>query len=109
MGDPLTRLSRVMCEALERHLQDGRRPRVPDAGALLWSCFADLCAARRIGEAGPDPIPLAEILAWGKLHRMRLEARHVAVIRALDAVWLENARGQRAQPLTPEAFDAAFA
>ena len=107
-GAPFARLSRVMCEALERHLQDGRRPRVPDAGALLWGCFADLSTSRRIGTAGPEPIPLAEVIAWGELHKMRLEPRHVAVIRALDSVWLENARGQKAQPLTPEGFDAAF-
>jgi len=106
---PLARLSRIMCEALERHLTEGARPRVPDAGAIFWGCFADLSSLRPIGASGPDPIPLADVLAWGELHKVPLEARHVALIRDLDRVWLQNARAAPvAKPLTPEGFDALF-
>jgi hypothetical protein len=76
---------------------------------IFWRCFADLSAGRRFGAHGPDPIPLADILAWGELHKMQFEGRHVAVIRALDAVWLKDATKKPvAKPLTPEGFDAVF-
>jgi hypothetical protein len=107
--DPFRRLSRIMCEALELHLKEGARPRVPDAGAILWRCFADLCEARRFGPSGPDPISLAEILAWAELHKMPFGPRHVLVIRDLDRVWLKDATAKpEAQPLTPQGFDAVF-
>lgn len=103
--DPFRRLSRIMCEALELHLKEGARPRVPDAGAILWGCFADLCASRR----GLEPISLAEIQVWAELHKMPFAPRHVLVIRDLDRVWLKDATTQpEAQPLTPQGFDAVF-
>lgn len=105
---PLARLSRILCEALKLHLVEKVRPRVPEAGRILWNCFADLSEGRRIGEAGPEPILLTEFAAWAALHKCPLEARHLAVIRALDRVWLDNARNPEAQPITPEGFDAVF-
>lgn len=102
---PFRRLSRIMCEALELHLREGARPRVPEAGVILWGCFADLCASRRAVE----PISLAEVLAWAELHKMPLAPRHVRVIRDLDAVWLKWATQKpEPQPLTPAGFDAVF-
>jgi hypothetical protein len=91
-----------MCTALERHLQDGARPQVPEAGAILWGCFADLCG-------GPEPITLPEILAWAELHKMPFAPPHVRVIRDLDAVWRRCASAKPpAPPITPEGFDAVF-
>lgn len=105
----LARLSRIMCEALELHLKEGARPRVPDAGKILWRCFADLCASRRLGPAGFDPVQISEVMAWAALHRFPFEPGHVAVIRDLDRVWLESARAEPVEkPLTPEGFDMAF-
>lgn len=102
---PFRRLSRIMCEALELHLRDGARPRVPEAGLILWGCFADLCAGRR----GLDPISLAEVLTWAELHKMPFAPQHVRVIRDLDGVWLKCA-AQKPEPqaLTPAGFDAVF-
>ena len=102
---PFRRLSRIMCQALERHLKEGGRPRVPDAGVILWTCFADLSSERK----DLDPIKLPEILAWAELHKMPFGPRHVLVIRDLDAVWLRCANEKpEAQELTPAGFDAVF-
>lgn len=107
--DPFRRLSRVMCEALELHLTEGTRPRVPDAGVILWRCFADLCASRRFGPSGPDPIAPGEIVEWGRLHRMPFGPRHVVVIRDLDRIWLKDAtKKPEPKALSPEGFDAVF-
>lgn len=108
----MKRLTRIMCDMLRRHLAEGARPRVPDAGVIFWQAFAALSEARSIGAAGPEPIRLADLEAWARWHRVPFRPEHVAVIRALDAVWMEHARaaagkgGGAAAALTPEGFDA---
>lgn len=104
----MKRLARIMAEALRRHLQEGARPVVPDAGVIFWQCFADLSAGRSFGPSGPDPITLAEIAAWAGLRRLELRPDHVAVILALDAVWLAHARAgkDRVQPGGLDVFDS---
>jgi hypothetical protein len=105
----LARLSRIMCEVLALHLKDGTRPRIPEAGFILWRCFADLCEERQNGPAGPDPILSGAVREWADLHKVPMQAHHVAVVRDLDRVWLAAARA-KPEPLdlTPEGFDAVF-
>lgn len=110
----MKRLTRIMCEALRRHLAEGARPMVPEAGAIFWQAFADL-SKRRIWRADgarmvPDPLSRLEVEAWARAHRLELRPDHVAVIFALDDAWLENARAGKgaAVPLTAAAFDAAL-
>jgi hypothetical protein len=107
----------LLSNALGHHLAGGKL-RIPEAGRLLWGWFADLSAARSYGAVGPNPIAYADILAFAKLHRWPIEPRHAAVIRSLDRIWLEHARGApprsnwaprpSGQEITPEAFDAVF-
>lgn len=116
MTPAMQRLNRQLVAAVT---QD--KPRVPEAGRLLWSWFVDLHQARRYGMAGANPISHAEIEAYARVNRLPLEPRHVAVLRKMDNAWMTRARRQQSdgqepgaaprtssQPLTPEMFDAAF-
>ena len=100
----MTRFARLMAEALRRHMQTRGPVRLPDAGGFYWRAFADLSAARSYGPGGPMPISLEAIEAWVRLARVPLELRHVAVIRAMDAAFLEEAG--KPPELTATAFDA---
>lgn len=94
------------------------RPRVPEAGRLLWGWFLDLHATRSQGFAGPLPIAYAEIEAYARLHRIPMASRHVDILRAMDAAWLAHAYRaavgsaarypRSSQPINADAFDAVF-
>lgn len=110
----MVRLQEQMTAALRKRLAGGAA-RVPEGGALVWGWFADLCTTRAQG----NPISYAEIEAYARLYRWPVEPRHVEMIRALDRVWLEAARGPApAQgqppasysppPVTAAAFDVVF-
>lgn len=116
------RLTTQLVAALRAHLAGGR-PSVPEAGRPLWRAFCDLAGTRTWYAHGPNPITFAEIEAWCRVMREPLQPHHVEVIRALDAAWLEHARGQLATPekdrkravrapsgqeLTPALFDAVL-
>ena len=92
------------------------------AALILWEAFQRLSRARSYGAAGPNPIGFPEIEAWMRLTRTPLEPHHVEVIEAMDAVWLNRARGiggapdgvkiaphKSAHKITPEMFDLAIA
>ncbi|TFF27510.1 hypothetical protein E3C22_03370 [Jiella endophytica] len=117
MTPAMQRLERQLVAAVT---QD--KPRVPEAGRLLWSWFVDLHQARRYSMAGPDPISYAEIEAYARMNRLPLEPRHVAVLRKMEDAWMARARRQQSdgqqpgaaprtssQPLSPAMFDAVFA
>lgn len=87
----MSKLQKLMCAALRRALAGGRA-NPPEGGLILWNGFAVLSRARRVGPGGPEGIPYSEIRAWGELMAIPLEPRHVAIICAMDSVWLENAR-----------------
>lgn len=90
-------LQKSLCAALTTHLA-GARVVVPEAGRVAWQWFCDLHATRTYHFAGPNPISYQEIEAYARLQRWPLEPRHVALIRALDAVYLDHAN-KRAAPL----------
>ena len=118
------RLRDQLIEALRDHLRSTRRPRVPEAGQVLWSAFIEINAARGFGQFGPIPIGFAEIEAWCRVTRTPLAPHHVEIIRAMDAAFVEHfaeaAKGDKtpegvnklpqrsAQALSPELFDAAL-
>lgn len=112
------RLERQLCHVLRSHLSGSRAP-VPEAGRIAWGWFIDLCCTRTSNGFGPNPISYAEIEAYARLTRWPLEPRHIALIRAMDDVWLEHARktlhrGEEkpapssAPKISPQAFDAVF-
>lgn len=108
--------------ALSAHLQSGQPPIVPESGRDLWRIFIDLSRTRTYHMAGPNPIAHREIEAYARLHRWPLQPRHVEVIVALDAAWLEHAYSKRdktsagvktlprhsGQAVNPAVFDAVF-
>lgn len=65
--------------------------RPPEAGAMLWAAFLDLSSQRGHSMSGPQSIKFSEIEAYCRLSRISLERRHIEVILALDAAWLERA------------------
>ena len=112
------RLHEVMTAALRLHLA-GKRVRVPEAGRLVWTWYCALHAARGHSMAGPNAISYSDIQAWAAVHRWPVREDHVALIRALDGVFLEDAFSKKGsgknsiprgsgQPITPGAFDAVF-
>lgn len=100
----MDRLAVLLATTLESHLA-GRSKPVPEAGALAWRWFADLCRTRTYHMAGPNPISYAEIEAYARLYRWPLEARHVDLILAMDRVWLEHAAKDRMEREDGKTFD----
>lgn len=85
-----SRLQAHLVLAVTRHL-NGEKPRVAEAGWLLWRIFTDLNRTRSYGGVGPNPIGFAEIEAYARHYRWPLETRHIEAISAMDHAWLEHA------------------
>ncbi|ALK09508.1 phage tail assembly chaperone [Blastochloris viridis] len=110
---PLKRLEQQLIDTVT-----GARPTVPEAGVIVWRAFLDLAARRSYHMSGPNPISMAEIEAYARLHRLPLQPHHVALICAIDDAWLKHVRDdggtpdekrrQSSQPMTPAIFDALF-
>lgn len=99
VGSPhFARLADRLAAVLKAHLATGKRPLVPEAGALIWSMFCDLSAARTMGMAGPNPISYVDIEAWARLHRWPLQRHHIALLRAMDDAWIEQAYAKMSRP-----------
>ncbi|WP_105437507.1 hypothetical protein [Neorhizobium sp. T25_13] len=95
-------LQKLLCTELKRQLE-AKGPRVvgiPAGGELLWQWFLDLNKTRTYHMAGPNPIGPSEILAYSKLTGWGIEARHVTILRAMDAVWIDHAYEK--QPQAPD-------
>lgn len=117
-------LEKLLCAELKRQLETKGSDKlsIPAGGELLWRWFCDLHATRTYHFAGPNPISHAEIEAYARLQRWPLEPRHVALIRAMDEVFLRHAAQKRAvapegtkamppvstTPLTAGMLDAIF-
>ena len=48
--------------------------------------------------SGPNPISHQDIVLYGNIMRWPIEPRHVAILRAMDEVWLEHVQ-KRTAPL----------
>lgn len=55
----------------------------------LWRWFCELHGARQSGPVGPAPLSFSEIDSWSRLRAIPVSAEEVAVIRALDALFME--------------------
>lgn len=106
------RLERQLVEAIKQQVASRKAVRLPDAGQVFWTMFAELNGSRTAGPMGPNPIQYSEIEAWARLNRWPLEPRHVQLIRSMDNAWLEamysKGRHSVPTPATPEALDAMF-
>lgn len=106
------RLERQLVEAIKQQAATRKAVRLPGAGKLFWTMFAELNRSRTAGPMGPNPIQFNEIESWARLNRWPLEPRHVALIKSMDDAWLEvtySKGGHSAPtPATPEALDAMF-
>ncbi|KEP68520.1 hypothetical protein DL1_11375 [Thioclava dalianensis] len=117
----MSRLQAHLCKALGAILR-GQRATIPEAGQHLLSAFLDLSRARRHHAGGPEAISYPEIEAYCRMMRVPLEPHHVAIIVAMDSVWMEWAMSRSRTPtegtktlpplskqgITAELFDAAF-
>ncbi len=114
----IDRRAKPLCRALRESLQTGKRPALPAGGDLLWTWFSDLHAARSFGMNGPNPITFTEIAAYLALYRIPAQPHHIAILRAMDAVYLDFAYASRGSAdgggsrkpsdITAVAFDAFF-
>lgn len=114
-------LSASLSLALRRHLDDGKPAMIPAGGELLWRWFTDLNSTRAWNMTVPSPITFAEIAAYKAVTGWPIEPRHVAILRELDAAYIDHvvnrssvpegvsARPARSeQAMTPQLFDAMF-
>lgn len=67
-----------------RALEELQVPAVPAGVGHVWAAFVDLSSARAPGAGGASPIVLSEILAWQKLHGVRLVSWDIDTILAID-------------------------
>lgn len=115
------RLQRQIVAALRAQLAGGRS-QPPEAGIIYWNAFAALSRQRSWHAHGPNPISFCEIETWCRVMRVPLEPRHVQIITAMDAAWMDHAiaglnshaKGDKGipkgkqPPLTAGMFDAMF-
>jgi hypothetical protein len=114
---PRRRLERQLVAAVRKGVSGTKHVPVPPAGFLAWEWFVGLCSTRTYHAYGPNPISIAEIEAYARLHRLPLQSRHVDLLLAMDRVWLEAVQrkwsGKQVatssdQPINAAAFDAVF-
>lgn len=118
----IDRLTNQLVAALRQNLATRRPVAIPEAGRLLWQIFGELSGTRTYNQAGPNPISHQEIAAYARLARWPLQPHHVAILRAMDAAYLDHTyspqakapEGMKTLPhvsrheLTPALFDAVL-
>lgn len=121
----MSNIQNLLCAELKRQL-DGKgvcsKVSIPPGGELLWRWFLDLSATRTYHAAGPNPISYGEVEAYRRLTGWPLEPRHVAIIMAMDEVFVSHVHKRStpppegvktmvpvsATPMTAGRFDAMF-
>ncbi|MDS9467950.1 hypothetical protein RGQ15_10270 [Paracoccus sp. MBLB3053] len=93
----MDRLKKQLCAAVKASLT-GKKAYPPEAGRDLWNAFQGLSGTRTYNPAGPNPIQPSEIAAWCQLMRLPLEPRHVEILIAMDAAWLDHAYARTKAP-----------
>lgn len=99
----MRRLQKALCATLEAVLE-GKKPRLPDAGAEILDAFMALSRARTYHAHGPNPITWEAMAAWSQMMRRPLPPHHAAIVMALDDTWMQHlsrrmAGGSAAAPL----------
>ncbi len=113
------RLEKAMVAALKQALATSQSVMVPPGGSLLWNWFMDLNATRTWHMNGPNPISFTDIVAYARINRWSLAAHHVAILRAMDAAYVEDFYSKRtdkgesraprpSSEISPDLFDAVF-
>jgi len=92
------RFTARMAAAIETTVKTGKVPLLPEGGGFFWEAFTALSQGRQHGQGGMQPITWADFAGWQQVAGIRLESRHVAVIRAMDAAFLRAARAKQAGP-----------
>lgn len=62
---------------------------MPRAAAYLWEWFLELSAARAAGGFGPAAITYPDIFAWSQLTGRAPAPWEVALLKQLDAVFIQ--------------------
>ncbi|NAZ37146.1 hypothetical protein [Rubellimicrobium sp. CFH 75288] len=65
-------------------------PEPPPEAVHIWNAFMALHLARSASDLGPNPLGWAEIDAWCRLTRTRLDPWEAEAIRALDDAYLAS-------------------
>lgn len=87
-------LARLQAQLVDAATSD--KPRVPDAGRLLWRAFVALHNARTVTMAGAQAITHPAIQAFAQIERLPLRSNHVQILRAMDDAWLAKERRRQA-------------
>lgn len=112
----MRQLQNALCRTLDAVLE-GKRPRMPDAGAEILNAFMDLSRARTYHASGPNPITWEAMAAWSQMMRRPLPPHHAEIVMALDDTWMQHAARRMAgggatvplvsnTPLSAGLFDA---
>lgn len=117
-------LEQLLCAELKRQLEAKgvAMMTIPAGGELLWRWFMDLARSRSWHMSGPNPICYSEIQSYAAAWRWPIEPRHIAILRAMDEVWLEHVQKRAAAlpegvkacapvsstPITANMIDALF-
>lgn len=65
-------------------------PKLPPAGAHLWTYFRDLASTRQTGGMGPSRLSRQEMMAWEAVEGIVLERWERRAIIAIDEAWLDS-------------------
>ncbi len=73
--------------------EENTAPELMPEAVWLWRAFVTLSGQRWSGEHGPQPIPVSEIYAMGRIEDVsKAELRWlVEVVQTLDRIYLEDA------------------
>jgi hypothetical protein len=81
------------------------KPKVPEAGRLLWRLFIELSSGRSGNGFGPNPLSWVEIEAWKRVRRWPLSDDHIDILLAMDRAWIEAA--YKKKPDAPDGMKTA--
>ncbi len=70
-------------------------PEMPFGLQHVWEAYWDMRSGTGAGLAGPSPLAHAEMLAWNSTTESGFGARHFALLKAMDAAYLEAAATTR--------------
>jgi len=76
-------------ERISRRQVERLHMECPPAWVYVWEWFLELCMGRQPGYRGPAAITYLEIASWSSLTGIRLTPDEVAILKALDMVFLK--------------------
>lgn len=82
----------VSVERNTRRTVDKLHIECPAGARHIWAWFMELCKGRQVGPHGPLLIPYSEILAWATLTGTAITSHEVAIIKAVDMLFIGATR-----------------